>query len=113
VHNEVRYHRLEARNCAALVGLEAMLHVSLAGVESRPLYRALCRDAVRGGRVVCLVAEAGGELAGFVMALIDGGRYWKEFARRRPLLSLRILAGRLWRPKTAPAGSGGGKSPRD
>jgi ribosomal protein S18 acetylase RimI-like enzyme len=107
-HEGIQYHFLEARNCAALVDLESALHVSFAGVESRWLYRALCRDALRGGQVVSLVAEDGGQLAGFVTALIDSGAYWKGLAWWRPALALRILIGRMLRRKAAHAGAGGG-----
>lgn len=107
----VRYHFLEAPHIAALVDLQAELHVAFAGVESRPLYRALCRDALRGGRVVCLVALDDGQVAGFVTALIHAAAYWKEFARRRPLLALRILAGRLFRRKRASSSATGPAAP--
>jgi ribosomal protein S18 acetylase RimI-like enzyme len=107
----LRYHFLEAADLAAIVELHAALEVSLAGVQSRALYRALCRDALRGGQVVCLVAAADGQVAGFVTALIHAAAYWKRFARRRPLLALRILAGRLFRRKTARRGAASPAAP--
>jgi len=108
---EFRVHPLEATNVPALVGLESALHVAFAGVESRWLYRAICQDALRGGRVVCLVSEIEGQLAGFVIAFVNAAAYWKELVVRRPVLAFRIMAGRLWR-KTARGGAAGSAAPR-
>jgi ribosomal protein S18 acetylase RimI-like enzyme len=112
MHAGIRYHFLEAGNLAALLDLESALHVAFAGVESRWLYRAICQDALQsGGRVVCLVSEADGQVAGFVMAFVNAAAYWKEFMLRRPVLALGILASRLWR-KTAQAGAPGSAAPQ-
>lgn len=94
---EVRYHPLEARNLRSLVDLESELRVALAGVQSRRLYRILAQDAVGGDRrVVCLVCETGGRVAGFVLALIHPSYYWKDLARRHPLMAVQILLARTF-----------------
>jgi ribosomal protein S18 acetylase RimI-like enzyme len=97
---------------AAVVDLQSALHVAFAGIESRRLYHAICRDALReGGRAVCLVCEIDGIAAGFVVAFVHATAYWKEFCVRRPALALRILASRLWRKRDHTGAAGTAASP--
>jgi len=106
MHAGIRYHFLQPDNLVALVDLASSLHVAIAGLESRWLYGAICRDALDDGRVVCLVCEVDGQVAGFVMAVLDAAAYWKEFIIRRPFLAAHIFAVRLWRKTAETAGAG-------
>jgi ribosomal protein S18 acetylase RimI-like enzyme len=80
----------------ALVRMLGRLRVPLGAIGGGAMHRAVATDAVAGDRrVIALVAEVDGEPAGFVVATLATGRYWRTLLLRRPRLLARVLADRV------------------
>ena len=84
-----RLRLLQPEDHAQAIDLMHQLHISVGGLVSRALYRALCRSS---SDICCVVARQGQDLAG--IALVERNRNW---IRRRPLLAARMILTRLQR----------------
>jgi hypothetical protein len=62
----------------------------IAGLFSRSMYTAICRQALVDERLVVTVAEDQGKLIGFTINIIDQNRFWISFLKKHPLLASRI-----------------------
>lgn len=65
--------------------------VTMAGLFGRSLEHAFCREALRDGPFRLIVADRGGDLLGFVLAVIDPAPSYRAFLKRHPLLAARLL----------------------
>ena len=99
---------LSAADIEPMVSLLGEMQVSVAGIRSAPLYRRICRDAAAQGGVAAAVARESGDMAGYVIAIVDPRAYWRRIATRAPLLAARIAAGRLFGRLRTPEGRPGG-----
>ena len=93
-----------------LVRLLGELRVPLGTIGGAAMHRAVAADAAAGRReVVALLADLDGAPAGFVVATLDTGRYWRTLLLRRLGLLVRVLAARLSgaRRRSRQAGSDG------
>ena len=120
----MQYRLLRESDITQAVGIMVETRASFAGLASRSIFDALCRDSCKDKRhkmVVLVVAEEGGELAGYVAAAVGGATYWKYFTRRHPLIAAGILLKRaqkcllrklrvLRKPKPVPVEGTGKKS---
>jgi ribosomal protein S18 acetylase RimI-like enzyme len=79
-----------------LLTLLRQVRPSIAGVASEPMYRALLREALRGGDLFCVVASDRDKVLGYVLAARNWQRFKRNFLLRHPLLALRILGQRLF-----------------
>jgi ribosomal protein S18 acetylase RimI-like enzyme len=74
-----------------IIKLMKRLRIPIAGLYSRAIYTAICRQALKDDRIVFVVAENQGKLIGLVFAIIDRNRFLISFLLRNPLFALQIL----------------------
>ena len=80
----------------ALVHLLGELRVSVSGLVSPALHRALAdAGAANDERVIALLAYVGDEPAGFVVGTRGASTFWRATLLRRPAVLLQVLAARL------------------
>lgn len=102
----VRCRFMERADVPRVIELMGQGPLSLAGVSSPNLHRALCRDALRNPRLLITVAECEGTVAAFLVTALDWKRTQRAFVMRHPLLGCAMLVSRLRRRSK----SGGGWS---
>jgi len=69
----------------------------VAGTTSKPVYRAICTDALRRPSVLVVTASSGRLVAGAAIAIVDWSAYWRTFPWRHPLAALCVATRRLRR----------------
>lgn len=92
----ITFRLIEERDVEAAVDLMEASGQVIAGMRTRAAYRALCRDALSDRRVVVLLADAGGTLAGYGVCFIDWRRYHRSYALRHPSAAARLLCERVF-----------------
>lgn len=93
---EIECARLEANGLPVAVELLSQAGVSVAGVQSASLYRALCEDAVSNRGVTVVIAGSDHDPAGFVVAITHPSAYWRSFVLRHPVLGFKMVWRRLF-----------------
>jgi len=93
---EIECAPLDAKGLPVAVELLSQAGISVAGVQSASLYRALCEDAVSNRGVTVVIAGSDHDPAGFVVAIIHPSAYWRSFVLRRPVLGFKMVWRRLF-----------------
>ena len=86
---------VELKDLAGTCALMEQIQLRAAGLVARPMYRALCRDALAERNVVIVLAEEQNQFMGLAIAVTNSRRYWRRFVLRRPILGVRIAVRRL------------------
>ncbi|MCU1274170.1 MAG: hypothetical protein JWO48_1601 [Bryobacterales bacterium] len=93
---EIECAPLDAKGLPVAVELLSQAGISVAGVQSASLCRALCEDAVSNRGVTVVIAGSDHDPAGFVVAIIHPSAYWRSFVLRRPVLGFKMVWRRLF-----------------
>ena len=81
---------LDQDDLPEIIHLMEEIRPHIAGLCSRSIYTAICRQALVDERLVITVAEDRGKLIGFTINIIEQNRFWISFLTKRPLLASRI-----------------------
>ncbi|MBN2198376.1 MAG: GNAT family N-acetyltransferase [Candidatus Aminicenantes bacterium] len=98
-----RYRLFRRQDLPQLEELFKSFAPEIAGLRSPRLYEALVKDAVSNRDIVVIVAEERSSLIGFNMTIIGRRRFIRNFVLGHPLLSLRIAAAKILKPRREPA----------
>lgn len=94
------YRLLQKRDLTDVLKLMRQSAFPISGLSSRPLYRAICMDALRDNRMLIGVAELDRRVVGFLVVIVDWRAYWRAFLFRHLLVGSAILWRRLMRQRS-------------